>query len=61
MKIDGKKILKKLESENEPSKQKLSFYLSKKLYEDFKKCCGNVPASQVIEELMKEFVGSFKK
>lgn len=59
-KINAKSILRKLES-NKKGRKKLSFYLSVSLYEDFKEACDKVPASQVIEELMRLFVESSKK
>ena len=59
MKIDGKQILKKL-SQGKLDREKVSLYLSKSLYRSFQKACGDVPASQVMEELMREFVSSMK-
>ena len=60
MKVDGKQLLKKLKSDKS-DRGKVNMYLSKGLYEDFKKCCGDVPASQVMEELMRQFIESVKK
>lgn len=59
MKIDGKDILARLRKE--PSdRTKISFYLSKSLYRDFRKACGNVPAYRVVEELLRAFIGSVR-
>lgn len=61
MKTDGKSILQKLAANQKTDREKVSLYLSKSLYEEFKKKCGEVPASQVMEELMRQFVDSLKK
>jgi hypothetical protein len=60
MKIDGKKILQKL-SQEKSDRQKVTLYLSKGLFEEFKKGCGDIAASQVVEELMRQFNESVKK
>jgi hypothetical protein len=57
-KIDGKQILKDLEKKGE--RAKVSFYLSKDLYDEFKEACGNVAASQVLQRLMEQFVESVR-
>lgn len=59
MKIDGKKILKDLEKEKS-DRQRVTLYLSQNLYSDFRKNCGSVAPSQVIEKLMAQFVESVK-
>lgn len=56
LQIDAKAIKQKLELEED--RQKVSLYLSKSLYERFKKSCGKAPASRVMEELMREFIQS---
>jgi hypothetical protein len=60
MKIDGKAILDKLANQV-TDRKKVSLYLSESLYEDFKKKCGKGLASQVMEELMKQFLESLKR
>ena len=59
-KIDAKAIKDKLRAK-ESDRKKLSFYLSGSLYEQFKRACDDLPASQVLEELMRAFVDSGKK
>ncbi len=54
-KVNRKDILSKLKSEGK-DKKKVTFYLSESLYKEFQKACDGVPASQVIEELMKDFI-----
>ncbi len=61
MKIDGKDILERLSVGKKGDREKTSLYLSKALYEAFRKACGDIPASQVLEELMQQFVDSVKK
>lgn len=56
IKINAKEILDKLELNND--REKVSLYLSKSLYEKFKKTCGKAPASRVMEELMQAFINS---
>jgi hypothetical protein len=55
-KIDRKEILKKLAVKSD--RTRTTFYISKSLYEEFKKSCDSVPPSQVLEELMRQFIGS---
>jgi hypothetical protein len=58
MRVDSSKILEKLATEED--RERVSLYLSKHVYEDFKKACQNAPVSRVVEELMKEFIKSTK-
>ncbi len=58
-KIDAQKIIEKLSLEED--REKVSLYLSRKLYERFKRACGTAPASRVMEELMKSFVEDLSK
>ena len=60
IKVDARAIKKQLR-EKASTKQKLSFYLDGKLYKKFKKACGGIPASQVVEALMNAFVDSSSK
>ncbi len=61
MKIDGKAILEKLSVGKKDDREKTSLYLSKAVYEAFRKACGDVAASPVLEELMQQFIDSVKK
>ncbi|MCB0349723.1 MAG: hypothetical protein KDD38_00985 [Bdellovibrionales bacterium] len=54
-KIDSHKIMKRLESKKS-DRQKITLYLSRQLYEDLKKKCRDVAPSQIIEELVREFI-----
>lgn len=53
------KTIKKLKGETD--RVSMSLYLSKSVYEDFKKACDGVSSSRVLEELMREFVESYEK
>jgi len=57
MKIDGRNILARL-SRDKSDRKRVTLYLSKKVYEDFSGSCGDIAASQVIEELMRQFTQS---
>jgi hypothetical protein len=59
--IDGKEILARLAAAKKTDKDKVTLYLSRSLYRSFKDMCGEIPASVVIEELMKEFLDSTKR
>lgn len=52
--IDSKKILADVGYQTD--RTKVSCYLSKSLYDDFKRSAGAIPASQVVQRLMKLFV-----
>lgn len=54
-KVNSKALLKRLQ-EQKSDRQKITLYLSRSLYEDLKKHSGEVAPSQVIEELIKEFL-----
>lgn len=58
MTINGKKLVELLKKDED--REKVSLYLSKKIYEDFKKSCKPVSASMVLEALMKEFLKTSK-
>ena len=60
IKVDAKAIKENVRSK-ESDRKKLSFYLSGSLYEQFKIACDELPASQVLEELMRAFISSGKK
>lgn len=59
MDIDGQKILEELAKR--PDRERVSLYLSKSLYRDFTKSCGNIAPSKVMEVLMKRFIDSLPK
>lgn len=59
--FDGKAILKRLAGTRRDDRMKISLYLSKSLYVSFKAICNDIPASQVMEELMREFIESTKR
>lgn len=60
IKVDAKAIKEKVRAK-ESDRKKLSFYLSENLYDEFRAACDDLPASQVIAELMRAFVDSSKK
>ncbi len=55
---NAKEIIEKYESEED--REKVSLYLSKSIYEKFKKTCRTAPASKIMEHLMKLFIESAK-
>jgi len=59
--IDGKAILEEILAGTKSDRMKTSLYLSSKVFEDFKKKCGQASASQVIEKLMEAFNASLEQ
>lgn len=59
MAIDPKRIFEKLKNGND--RGKVTLYFTKAIYKDFKKACGSHSASQVLEEMMKEFITASPK
>jgi len=57
--IDGQAILKALEGKKK-DRGRVTLYLSKSLYQTFQKHCGDVAASEVVEELMRAFIEGTK-
>ena len=57
MAIDAKKMIKKIQGA-ETQRGRVSLYLNKALFEEFKASCDDVSASRVLEELMREFIES---
>ena len=57
--MDARKTIEKLKGESD--RKTMSIYLSESVFEDFKKACGDLAPSRVLEELMKEFVEDIKK
>lgn len=52
--INVDQIIEKISTRKDRSK--VSLYLSKKVLTDFKKKCGDVSASKVMEELMEAYI-----
>jgi hypothetical protein len=61
MTVDGKAILDRLAAAKKNDRDKVTLYLSRSLYHSFKTICGDIPASVVIEELMKQFLASTRR
>lgn len=59
-KVDSQKLIKRLK-EQKTDRQRITLYLSRNLYEDLKKSSQGVAPSQVIEELIKEFLQGLEK
>jgi hypothetical protein len=57
MKINRKRILKHLD-ERKGDRGPVTLYLSKSLFKRFKASCGGYSASEVMEEMMREFISS---
>ena len=57
MKADFKTLLDKVKRQ-ETDRGPVSMYLDKNLYKDFQKLCGDVPASKILEQFMREALGS---
>jgi hypothetical protein len=58
MTINGNEILEKLAAAKKEDRAKISLYLSKSLYKEFKDRCGDIPASVVLEQLIREFLST---
>ena len=58
MGIDGGKILERLAAAKKKDRGRVTLYLSKDLYSTFRDKCEEIPASVVLEELLREFVNS---
>ena len=61
MAIDGRNILRRLSISKKSDRERVSLYLSHGLYKEFKKNCDEISPSQVMEELMREFLNSLPK
>lgn len=59
-KVDSKKLIKRLKDQK-TDRQKITLYLSRPLYEELKKSSQGIAPSQVIEELIREFLEDLKK
>jgi hypothetical protein len=57
LEINADLILVELTKE-ESSKKKTNIYVDETVWEDFKKTCGSIPPSNVLERLMKLFIQS---
>ncbi len=60
MTIDGSKILAKVKA-NKSDRKNVTLYLSEAVYKKFQAACGELSASEVLEELLKEFIATSKK
>jgi hypothetical protein len=58
-KITSRQVIKRLTAQKS-DRQKITLYLSRKLYEQLKLNCGDFAPSQVIEELIREFLAGLK-
>jgi hypothetical protein len=58
--INSKQLLKRL-NDQKSDRQKITLYLSRQLYDQLKANSGEIAPSQVIEELIKEFLFDLKK
>ncbi len=56
-KINKQRVLKRLVARKSDRKA-TTLYLSRSLYERFQKACGEHSASEVMEEMMREFLGT---
>ena len=56
--MDAMKMLKKLRGEAD--RFRTSLYLSKSIMEEFKEACEGISPSRVIEDLMSDFIESYK-
>ena len=56
MPISANNILTKLRGESD--RQRITLYMSKGIFEAFRKKCKDIAASKVLEEMMKDFVSS---
>ena len=60
-KVDSKAVMKRL-ADQKSDREKITLYLSRSLYDDLKDTCGKDYApSQVIEELIRDFLAGLKK
>lgn len=53
-------VLKKVRIKGEESKKRITLYLDRERYEEFKRVCGNASLSQVVDELILAFIDSAK-
>ena len=60
MAVDAKKIMAKV-LKGETNKQRITLYLDKARYNEFKKVAGNASLSQIVDHLILEFIDSAKK
>lgn len=54
--MDAKKLKEKVRLRGESNKTRVGMYLDKDLYKAFQRACGDLSISQVVEEMMREFV-----
>jgi hypothetical protein len=56
MSIDSKKLLERVRLKGESRKGRVGLYLDKDLYKEFQALCPGVSASEVVQELIRQFV-----
>lgn len=61
MAVDPKKILERVRLKGESTKKRVTLYLEGPLYKDFQKLCESESVSQVVEELIRDFVKAVKR
>ena len=49
------KIVEEVKLESASDRNRVTLYLSKSVYREFRKCCGDVAVSRVIEKMLKAF------
>lgn len=59
-KVNSQNVMQRL-VEQKSDRQKITLYLSRKLYEELKENCDGFAPSQVIEELIRDFLSGLKK
>jgi hypothetical protein len=58
MKVNAKEMLERLQRPKDRGPK--SVYVSDKVWRDFEKACGKIPVSNVVEDLMRQFIVSAK-
>ena len=61
MNNDAKEILEQVDQDKKGDRGRFTFYLSKRAVEEFKKACGEIKPSPVLEKLIKKFSESLSK
>ena len=60
MRINGRDLLNLISEGMVNDRKQTSYYISQKLHERLKKVCGVIPASLVVESMIKEFIETFE-
>ena len=61
MAVNAKKLLNTVAEKPPRPRGNIHLYLHKELYKEFKKKCGTISATKVLEQFMREFIESAKK